>query len=70
MAFISSSRAVEFGQSPARVLLDSVMAPLRRWSAYRKTYRALASLDDQMLDDIGLNRGQIEPLSRKLATGL
>ncbi|WP_417243605.1 DUF1127 domain-containing protein [Celeribacter sp.] len=68
MAFISSSRAVAFGQSPSRVLLDAVLAPLRRWSAYRVTYRALARLDDQMLNDIGLARGQIETLSRTLAS--
>lgn len=43
-----------------RGLLD----PVRRWHHARRTYNELMALDDRMLDDIGIRRGDIEAIAR------
>ncbi len=36
----------------------------RKWSAYNRTVRELSSLDNHMLNDLGINRGDIQRLAR------
>jgi uncharacterized protein YjiS (DUF1127 family) len=40
---------------------------LRRWASYRKTVRALNSLDERGLNDLGINRGDIAAVARSQA---
>ncbi len=51
--------------------LASLFAHLKRRleeeRRYRQTVRELASLDDRELDDIGLSRGRIREVARRLA---
>ncbi|AVX04696.1 MULTISPECIES: DUF1127 domain-containing protein [Maritalea] len=39
----------------------------RRWASYRKTVRELSVLDDRELNDLGITRGDIQPLAREHA---
>lgn len=41
---------------------------LRRWASYRKTIRELSALDDRELNDLGITRGDIQPLAREHAS--
>ncbi|MCZ4273143.1 DUF1127 domain-containing protein [Maritalea porphyrae] len=41
---------------------------LRRWASYRQTVRELSALDDRELNDLGINRGDIQPLAREQAS--
>lgn len=41
---------------------------LRKWSTYRETVRELSALDDRSLADLGISRGDIEPLARDHAS--
>jgi len=41
---------------------------LRRWASYRKTVRELSALDDRDLHDLGITRGEIQPLAREQAS--
>jgi len=41
---------------------------LRRWSAYRQTVRELSALGDRELHDLGITRGDIQPLAMKHAS--
>ncbi|GLQ18348.1 DUF1127 domain-containing protein [Maritalea porphyrae] len=40
---------------------------LRRWASYRQTVRELSALDDRELHDLGITRGDIQPLAREQA---
>jgi len=42
-------------------------AAIRRARRARRTYRALSALDDDRLNDIGVQRGEIATLARELA---
>lgn len=37
---------------------------LRRWASYRQTVRELSNLNDRELNDLGISRGDIQPLAR------
>ena len=44
-----------------------ILKSIQKWSAYHRTYRDLNSLDARSLDDIGINRGDIQRLAREFA---
>ncbi len=43
---------------------------LRRWASYRQTVRELSALDDRELHDLGISRGDIQPLAREHASNI
>ena len=47
----------------------AIVAPVKRWLVRVRTSRELQSLDDKMLRDIGIERGQIEAIAEATATG-
>lgn len=47
---------------PSFGLFARVTAALQTWNELRKTRKALGALNDHMLDDIGLTRGDIAHL--------
>ncbi len=40
---------------------------LRRWNAYRRTVNQLEALDNRVLADIGIKRGDIDTVAREYA---
>jgi len=46
-----------------------ILAPARRWRVKVRTSRELSALDDSMLRDIGIERGQIEGIAAAAAEG-
>ncbi len=42
----------------------------RKWTAYNQTVRELSALDDHMLNDLGIGRGDIQRLAREHANQL
>jgi uncharacterized protein YjiS (DUF1127 family) len=44
-----------------------LVRPLRLWNRSRLTAKALSALDDKMLDDMGLVRGDIDWVAEELA---
>lgn len=63
MANYDLARPAPFGAVTVYRTIESVSAvysTIAGWNAARKTRQALASLSDEMLDDIGLNRGDVE----------
>lgn len=52
----ADARATGFGRRPVWGLLDVIFAMLER----RKQRRALMGLDDHLLKDIGVSRGEVE----------
>ncbi len=42
----------------------NIRKTFRRWSAYNQTVRQLSALDNHMLNDLGINRGDIHRLAR------
>lgn len=45
------------------------LSSLRRWLRYRRDLTALARLDDRILYDIGLTRGEIAFVARRAGRG-
>jgi len=41
----------------------NIRQTFRKWSAYQRTLRELNALDDRMLNDLGLNRGDIQRIA-------
>ncbi len=44
-----------------------ILKSFQKWSAYQRTFRDLNALDARSLDDIGINRGDIQRLAREFA---
>ncbi|VAW19245.1 hypothetical protein MNBD_ALPHA12-2261 [hydrothermal vent metagenome] len=42
----------------------NIRQTFRKWNAYQRTLRELNALDNRMLDDLGLNRGDIQRIAR------
>jgi uncharacterized protein YjiS (DUF1127 family) len=42
----------------------------RKWTAYNATVRQLSALDNRMLNDLGINRGDIVRVARNHAKSL
>jgi uncharacterized protein YjiS (DUF1127 family) len=70
MAHYETTRSQFGGQSLAGRLsttVASVMSELVAWNNARMTRNALARLSDRELDDIGLSRGAIDEVAKRLA---
>ena len=68
--FADNGSAALGGQNPASTLFAAakwtvakVAAPVRAYLHREAVYRELTELDDRMLSDIGLNRGDIEAVA-------
>jgi len=63
MAAIDTTRAQTIG-APARIVnfVGVVFSTLQTWRDRRATARALSSLSDHELSDIGLHRGDIDAM--------
>lgn len=48
-------------------MLDTITRKYRTWKKYRETYDELARLSNRELHDLGLGRGDIEFVARKVA---
>lgn len=59
---IADQAAGNSKRSLLSALAGTLAAPFVRWFRRNEAYRQLASLDDRMLSDIGLNRGDIPAL--------
>ena len=46
-------------------MLDNVVRKFNSWKRYRQTYDELASLSNRELDDLGINRSDIERFARQ-----
>lgn len=42
----------------------NIAKTFRKWSSYTATVRQLSALDNRMLNDLGINRGDIQRLAR------
>ncbi len=70
MAHFETSRSQFGGPSLAGRLsatVASVLSELVAWNNARMTRNALAGLSDRELDDIGLSRGTIDEVAKRLA---
>jgi uncharacterized protein YjiS (DUF1127 family) len=45
-------------------LMTSIVSRIAAYLSYRRTYKALAALDDRELADLGIGRGRIEDVAR------
>jgi len=45
----------------------SIRKSFQKWSAYRRTVRELSALDNRMLDDLGISRGDIHGIAQEYA---
>lgn len=60
------NRTRPFGMSARSSLtFEGLFGRIHAWNEARRTRNALSQLSDHVLDDIGLNRGDIERLSDK-----
>ncbi len=64
MALIDTPRAPAHTR-PAFGLLSRLVEAVISWNDRRATRKALAQLSDRELDDIGLNRGDIDRVARR-----
>lgn len=68
-------RTLVEGEQPASAggfgafIQDVLVAPVRRWRIRSRTRQELGALDDAMLRDIGIERGQIEGIAQAAAEG-
>ena len=42
----------------------------KRWASYQKTVRELNTLDSRLLNDLGINRGDIERIAKEHAQAI
>lgn len=61
--------AEERGRMLVDLVENLIAAPFRRWRMRNRTRRELAALDDTMLRDIGIERGQIDGIATAVAEG-
>ncbi len=45
----------------------NIIKTIRKWNAYNRTVRELSSLDNRLLNDLGINRGDINRVARDYA---
>jgi len=57
------------GAMLVNLIRRAIVAPIGRWLVRLRTERELNTLDDKMLRDIGIERGQIEAIAEAAATG-
>jgi uncharacterized protein YjiS (DUF1127 family) len=50
-------------------IFDYMLSAAGTWLTYRKLIRQIRNLDDQLLADIGIARGEITAVCRKAAYG-
>ena len=43
----------------------NIIGTYRNWRSYRRTVNELGSLSNRELDDLGINRGDIETVARR-----
>ena len=55
------------GEMLVNFVRDKIANPIRRWRLRERTRRELMQLDDAMLRDIGIERGQIEGIAAAVA---
>ena len=67
-ALISQMATVDHRAVPAGwTLEDELVRPLRQWNRSRATAKTLSAMDDRMLSDIGMVRGDIDWVSETMA---
>ena len=67
-ALIAQMAAADHRAGPAAwTLEDELIRPLRQWNRSRATARTLNAMDDRMLSDIGMVRGDIDWVSEAMA---
>ena len=67
-ALISQMATVDQRATPATwTLEDELVRPLRQWNRSRATAKTLSAMDDRMLSDIGMVRGDIDWVSETMA---
>jgi uncharacterized protein YjiS (DUF1127 family) len=65
---INQIAAADHQATPAAWSLeDELVRPLRQWNRSRATARTLSAMDDRMLSDIGMVRGDIDWVSEAMA---
>lgn len=72
MAMFENTNAAPMGSvATFRVVnvFDNAITALRNWRTARATNVALAKLSDAQLRDIGIERGNIDDVARRLAAG-
>jgi uncharacterized protein YjiS (DUF1127 family) len=67
MELISGSS--EYGDT-VMIIIHAFVERLRRWVMYRNTVRELSVLSDRDLNDLGINRADIEYVARKHASAV
>jgi uncharacterized protein YjiS (DUF1127 family) len=63
MATIETTRPVQFATAPVALGLRRFAATFTAWKDARATRKALSTLSDRELEDIGLTRGDIANFS-------
>jgi uncharacterized protein YjiS (DUF1127 family) len=64
---INQMAVVDAQSAPAWRLEDELVRPLRQWNRSRAAAKTLAAIDDRMLSDIGMVRGDIDWVSEEMA---
>ena len=67
-ALINQMATVDYRAAPASwTLEDELVRPLRQWNRSRAAAKTLNAMDDRMLSDIGMVRGDIDWVSEAMA---
>ena len=67
-ALINQMAAIDHQPTPATwTLEDELVRPLRQWNRSRAAAKTLGAMDDRMLSDIGMVRGDIDWVSEAMA---
>lgn len=68
-ALVDGQDTVSKPSGLAALVNDLIVEPARRWRVRARTRQELSALDDAMLRDIGIERGQIEGIAVAAAEG-